>query len=218
MRTPGEDQFLAIGYLYAEGIIQSKKEIKSISVDEDIINVFLKKELKNEQISLNRNDFASAACGMCGKESLESVYFPKEKISSPVRYDGALIHGLSDKLRREQLIFQKTGGIHASALFSKEGQFLKMAEDIGRHNSLDKIIGWALSEDEFDFSTCMLLVSGRAGFELIQKSIVAGIPLMVAVGAPSSMAIEYAEEYALTLVGFAKKESYNVYTHSERIH
>ena len=218
MRTPGQDVDLAIGYLYSEGIIKSYSEVLECSLQDNQVTIHLHKMPERALDNIKRNDYASAACGMCGKESMEDVYFPEESIRSEQSFDIKLVTSLSDKLKPKQALFQQTGGIHASALFDKDGHLMHVAEDIGRHNSLDKAIGWAIAEDEFPLSNSLLLVSGRAGFELIQKTIVAQIPVMVAVGAPSSMAVEYAESYGLTLVGFVKNNSFNVYSGRHRIH
>ncbi len=219
MRTPGEDKYLSLGYLYSEGIISNRDDVISVKVKaDDIVVVYLKDGLQTDLKSLKRNDLSTGACGMCGKESLEAIYFPlKKNFSAKLVINNELVFNLPGLLKKEQSLFQKTGGIHASGLFSKDGTFIRMSEDIGRHNSLDKLIGWAICQDNLVLEECILVVSGRAGFELIQKAIVAGIQIMLSVGAPSSMAVAYAETYGLTLIGFVKDQSFNVYSHPSRI-
>lgn len=219
MRTPGDDDLLAIGYLHAEGIIKTKEDVKSIEqIDEDTIKVNLTKPLEKSILEISRSDISTGACGMCGKTSMAGIYLPvRENLpESPIQFNPETILTLSEKIVQHQKLFEQTGGIHASAFFDKNGTIVSIYEDIGRHNSLDKLIGDGILKGE-TLSSNLLFVSGRAGFELIQKAIVAGIKIIVSVGAPSSLAVKYAKNYGITLIGFLKNNSFNIYTNPERI-
>lgn len=220
MRTPGDDAVLAVGYLHAEGIINKKEDVKSVEqTDVDIIKVTLAIPLKKSQIQLSRSDISTGACGMCGKTSMDGIYLPEKKAlpESPFSFNPEKILSLSEKSSQHQRLFEETGGIHASAFFNSEGTLISIFEDIGRHNSLDKLIGDRILKEDTNMSSYTLFVSGRAGFELIQKAIVADVRLLVSVGAPSSLAVQYAKEYGITLIGFLKNKSFNIYTYPERI-
>lgn len=220
MRTPGNDKALAVGYLFAEGIIESNDDLSFIDhTEEDVITVGINKPLKKSAKELSRTDISTGACGMCGKTNLEAIHLPQKYIlpESPFSFKAENILGFPEKLSRHQKLFEQTGGIHASAFFNEEGMLVSMFEDIGRHNSLDKLIGHRLLQKDDELSTYTLFVSGRAGFELIQKALVANIKLLVSVGAPSSLAVQYAQEYGMSLVGFLKNDSFNIYTHPQRI-
>lgn len=228
MRTPGNDLELALGFLYAEGIINSYSEVtnirhcESVQKEEEKGNV-VKVELSPEAIfdisALERNFYTSSSCGVCGKSSIESVevscLFTIKQDSSIVKEE--VIYHLSDTLRKSQDVFEYTGGIHASGLFDLSGNLLLSREDVGRHNALDKIIGASLFKNDIPLFGKILLVSGRASFELIQKAARAGIPIVAAVGAPSSLAVELAQENGITLVGFLKNEVFNIYSEPHRI-
>jgi len=220
MRTPGDDDVLSAGYLFAEGIIETKGDVSSIEqIDEDRVKVSLTHTLKKSWLEISRSDISTGACGMCGKTNMEGIYLPDNKVS-PERslvFSPNTILSLSEKISKNQKLFEETGGIHASAFFNTDGQLISLYEDIGRHNSLDKLIGDRILKADGKMQEYLLFVSGRAGFELIQKAIVARIQIIVSVGAPSSLAVKYADEYGITLVGFLKNKSFNIYTHPERI-
>ena len=229
MRTPGQDFELALGFLYTEGVIFSKNDVKSIRfVAENVVLVNLNENVVFDLEKLNRNFYTTSSCGVCGKASLEAVStttrFLLQKGFPKVSKD--ILSGLPERLLAVQQSFSKTGGVHASALFDlnvtasetrQEGVALKIYEDVGRHNALDKLIGWAFQQDILPLKNHILLVSGRASLELIQKASMASIPIVAAVGAPSSLAVELAEENGMTLIGFLKKETFNVYTGFERV-
>ena len=229
MRTPGQDFELALGFLYTEGVIFSKNDVKSIRfVAENVVLIDLNENVVFDLDALNRNFYTTSSCGVCGKASLDAVSttarFLLQKGFPKVSKN--LLSGLPEKLLAVQQSFNETGGVHASALFNlnvtasgarQSGEALKMYEDVGRHNALDKLIGWAFQQDILPLKNHILLVSGRASFELIQKASMAGISIVAAVGAPSSLAVELAEENGMTLIGFLKKDTFNVYTGFERV-
>ncbi len=220
MRTPDDDFELALGFLFTEGVVFNKKEVKSVRfVGENRVLVDLDEKVRFDFEKLNRNFYTTSSCGVCGKASLESISktmcFILEKGIPTVSKD--ILLGLPQKLLAVQQSFIETGGAHASVLFNTEGGILKIFEDVGRHNALDKLIGWAFQQDILPLKESIVLVSGRASFELIQKASMAGIPIVVAVGAPSSLAVDLAEENGLTLIGFLKKNKFNIYTGIERI-
>ncbi len=220
MRTPDDDFELALGFLFTEGVVFNKKEVKSVRfVGENRVLVDLDEKVRFDFEKLNRNFYTTSSCGVCGKASLESISktmcFILEKGIPTVSKD--ILLGLPQKLLAVQQSFIETGGAHASVLFNTEGGILKIFEDVGRHNALDKLIGWAFQQDILPLKENILLLSGRASFELIQKASMAGIPIVAAVGAPSSLAVDLAEENGMTLIGFLKKEKFNVYTSIERI-
>ncbi|MBD2194448.1 MULTISPECIES: formate dehydrogenase accessory sulfurtransferase FdhD [Calothrix] len=228
MRTPGADFELAAGFLFSEGVINSKKDIQRMSycVDEsidgqqrqNIVNVELREELIPDLQPLERHFYTNSACGVCGKASLEALHLrncaiiPQEPIVTP-----EIIYKLPEKLRAAQGIFTATGGLHAAAVFNTQGELLNLQEDIGRHNALDKLIGSALLSDELPLNNYILLVSGRSSFEILQKSTVAGVPIVCSVSAPSSLAVSVAQEFGITLIGFLRGERFNIYTGWERI-
>jgi FdhD protein len=220
MRTPDHDAELALGFLYTEGVIAAYKDIANVRhIEENRILVDMHDTVVIDFEKLNRHFYTTSSCGVCGKASLEAVStqscfifkkdFPKINTST--------LLSLSAQLFDNQLLFTKTGGTHASVLFNTEGVALKTFEDVGRHNALDKAIGWALKRAILPLSNHILLVSGRASFELIQKAAMAGIPIVAAIGAPSSLAVQLAEEMGMTLVGFLKEDRFNVYTGIERL-
>jgi FdhD protein len=221
MRTPGNDAELGAGFLFTEGILKSKQEIESIEKQENSNEVLVHlaegvlPELKNTE----RNFYTTSSCGVCGKSSIDaikttSVFAPSE---DAIYLDPEVIYSLPDKLRLQQEIFDSTGGLHASALFDLDGNFITLREDVGRHNALDKIIGSALLSDKLPLNETILLLSGRASFELVQKAAMAGIKIIAAVGAPSSLAVSLAAESDITLIGFLRAGRFNVYTHTKRI-
>jgi FdhD protein len=228
MRTPGNDFELAAGFLHGEGVIESRDDIARISycVDPDIdtaqqyniVNVTLRHGAAPDLSPLERHFFTSSACGVCGKASLDALH-PRGAGTIPPGpgVPVEIIYGLPDKLRQAQGLFEETGGLHAAALFNRHGQLLALREDVGRHNALDKLVGWALMQDLLPLSRNVLLVSGRSSFEILQKSQAAGIPIVCAISAPSSLAVDLAREFGMTLVGFLRNERFNVYTAPERI-
>jgi FdhD protein len=218
MRTPGQDRELAIGFLYTEGIVHEPHVVEEIELGADssvTITVTGNLDLKR----LERHFYTSSSCGVCGKSSLEALQINREihlDLSRPKHAMEFLVQTPS-LVREKQSIFQRTGGLHAAAFFDPEGNLLRVCEDIGRHNAVDKLIGGELLAGRLDFSDLLLFVSGRAGFELIQKSIMSGIPFMAAVGAPSSLSVELARRYGSTLIGFLRENRFNLYSGAERI-
>ena len=223
MRTPGNDFELAIGFLYTESIIKSAsdvKDIKHVKADnENIVCVSLSDEVKPELNKLERNFYTTSSCGVCGKASIEAVRTVCNVADSidSLRVSSALVYQLPDLLRKRQSVFENTGGLHACALFDMNGILLLSREDVGRHNALDKLVGAALNAGMLPLDKHILLLSGRASFELVQKAIMAGIKIIAAVGAPSSLAAEMAEEWGITLIGFLRGERFNIYSGAERI-
>jgi FdhD protein len=224
MRTPGHDFDLAIGYLLAEGVIQSRADLKKVSRPDDleehlrgnVVEVEFRSSLKPDLDGLKRLHATSSACGVCGTANLESLHARLKPITSSVRVTPGMICALPEKLRAAQGIFEATGGLHASALFDLEGNLQAVREDIGRHNALDKLVGHAVLE-ETRLERSVVLVSGRAGFEIAQKCVAARVPILCAVGAPSSLAVGLARAFNLTLIGFLRGERFNVYSGLERI-
>jgi FdhD protein len=222
MRTPGNDMELAAGFLFTEGIIRSSEEILFIeqeSAENNKILFALQDNVDPGLQKAERNFYTTSSCGVCGKSSIEaiktvSVYNNVEK---DILVKTELFYMIQDELKSRQAIFESTGGIHASALFDMEGTFIMLREDVGRHNALDKLIGVALLNDELPLTNTVLLLSGRASFELIQKASMAGIKVVAAVGAPSNLAVELAKECHITLVGFLRNERFNIYSCEERI-
>ncbi len=215
MQTPTDTKALVVGFLYTDGIIDQLTDIVSITVKDDEALVTLTKIPINLQ---SRNTVSTAACGMCGKTSLNAIKLVREfgLLNTSFLFSIEHLLGLNTQLREKQDLFTATGGIHAAALFDLQGKLLVIQEDIGRHNAVDKAIGTLLMNGH-DRTTLGLIVSGRAGFELVQKCLVSGIAIMVAVGAPSSLAVDYAQLYGLTLIGFMQNERFNIYTHPERV-
>ncbi|MFT5997756.1 MAG: FdhD protein [Neolewinella sp.] len=220
MRTPGRDEDLARGFLFTEGVLLADLPVTVETGKENVVTVTLPPGQNVDWKRLERHSYTSSSCGVCGKTSLEQVYAAVPYGEAPgvgFQVDAALIHSLPAKLRAAQELFDKTGGIHAAGLFDLSGQLLHFAEDVGRHNALDKLIGYGLRERLLPFGERLLLLSGRASFELIQKAAMAGIGLVAAVGAPSSLAAALAEELGLTLCGFVRGGSFNVYCRTERL-
>jgi FdhD protein len=223
MRTPGQDPELATGFLFTEGIIHGDQDIKAISSESEVTNTILVS--LHEQVcpvlkTTQRNFVSNAGCGVCGKTDIASIYTPvtKETVNgSTTKWSSAMITRLPDMLRKQQQLFDDTGGIHAAALFDGAANLLLMREDIGRHNAVDKLIGAALQQKLFPMDQYLLLLSGRAGFELIQKAAMAGIKVIAAVGAPSGMAVKMAGEWDITLIGFLRQQRFNIYTGEQRI-
>jgi FdhD protein len=229
MRTPGDDVDLAIGFLLTEGLIASGADVSTARFcagsGEDGVNTFNVLDLVlNEGVpapppSAERAFFTTSSCGVCGKASIDAI---RTRTRWPVagdllRLDPDVLIGLPDRLRGGQRVFNRTGGLHAAGLFAPAGDLLCLREDVGRHNAVDKVIGWAAREDRLPLTGTVLQVSGRASFELVQKAVMAGIPMLAAVSAPSSLAVSLAVESGMTLVGFLRGSSYNVYSGAERL-
>lgn len=216
LRSPGADEDLVTGWLNGEGIIEKLADITAISrkgKDAQTILVDLAEHIPPGRRVDPRLHIVPAACGACGRSDLESVLNRIPVISPPVGLEvpSGVLFGLQETLSTRQAVFAITGGLHACALFDPAGNLLLVREDIGRHNAMDKLIGAALSQGTIDFSRSLILLSGRAGFELVQKAAMAGIPLMAAIGAPSSLALEVAREAGIALVGFLKTDRFNIY-------
>ncbi len=228
MRTPGNDFELALGFLFTEGIIKNQEDVFQIRYcgnvsqpenKENIVRVELNENVDVDLKKLERHFYTSSSCGVCGKASIDSlkIVCNIDVYSLPFSVDGSLIQTLPNLLRAQQNIFEHTGGLHASALFDTDGKIIFIREDVGRHNALDKIIGAALAKNLIPLQQFILLLSGRASFELIQKAAMAGIKIVAAVGAPSSLAVETAKEFDMTLIGFLRAERFNIYTGEQRI-
>lgn len=222
MRTPGNDAELATGFLFTEGIILSKTDVAGVShnaFDENVIEVSLSENVSVDLKKIERHFYTSSSCGVCGKSSIDSVrtVIPLSDGSNNLKVDAPTLLQLPYTLRAQQDVFEYTGGLHASALFDANGNLLIMREDVGRHNALDKLIGTALEQGLIPVSNHILLLSGRASFELIQKAAMAGIKIVAAVGAPSSLAVNLAKDFNITLVGFLRDKRFNIYSSIERI-
>ncbi|WP_372410680.1 formate dehydrogenase accessory sulfurtransferase FdhD [Streptomyces luteireticuli] len=233
MRTPGDDFALAAGFLVSEGVLGDAAELANIvycagatSPDGsgntyNVVDVRLAPGVPVPDISLERNVYTTSSCGLCGKASLDAVRttarWPLSDGPAPLRLAPELLTELPDRLRAAQTVFDRTGGLHGAALFAPDGELLDVREDVGRHNAVDKLVGRALREGLLPLAGTVLLVSGRASFELAQKAVMAGIPVLAAVSAPSSLAVDLAAETGMTLVGFLRGASMNVYAGEERI-
>lgn len=222
MRTPGNDEELAAGFLFTEGIITNAaaiKEIKQTASDDNKVLVILHENILPAVNNADRNFYSTSSCGICGKASIDAIRTISAYNNEPdtIRLNAALLYLLNDKLRSQQEVFENTGGIHACALFTMNADFITLREDVGRHNALDKIIGYSLLNNTLPLSDCILLLSGRASFELVQKATMAGIRMIVAVGAPSSLAIEMAKESGITLIGFLRNDRFNIYSGEQRV-
>lgn len=225
MRTPENDAELAIGFLFTEGIIFSKNNLNNPTfsqLEDNKITINFSPDFNPDLQKLKRNFYTTSSCGVCGKESIEAIKqvcrIPIEKPLEPLQME--VLFSLSEKLRMHQKTFESTGGIHASALFDLEGNLLDLREDVGRHNALDKLIGAELlksSGENFSLQNRIVLLSGRASFELIQKCAMAGVPIICAIGAPSSLAVETAKNFGITLIGFLKNGNANIYCGSDKI-
>ncbi|GAC1340358.1 MAG: formate dehydrogenase accessory sulfurtransferase FdhD [Candidatus Dormibacteria bacterium] len=229
MRTPGNDFDLAAGFLVSEGVITETGELRSIRYcagarDDggntyNVLDVELAAGVAGPDPSLERAFYTTSSCGLCGKASLEAVRTTARWSvgDDRLQVNAATLTGLPDRLRAAQQVFECTGGLHGAALFDPEGRLLCLREDVGRHNAVDKVVGWALREGRLPLRGVVLLVSGRASFELAQKAWMAGIPLLAAVSAPSSLAVDLAEEAGMTLVGFLRGSTMNVYAGADRV-
>ncbi|MFI5282109.1 MAG: formate dehydrogenase accessory sulfurtransferase FdhD [Candidatus Dormibacterales bacterium] len=232
MRTPGKDVELALGLLYSEGIVRSRDDVKLVRisaesgeaehgvkveaslVESNQVDIHLTAEPRRK---LERSMLASSACGVCGAVMIEDLRRDLARLTDELTIDPALLPGLAERLRSGQSVFDRTGGLHAASLFTGAGALVCLREDIGRHNAVDKVVGRLFLDGRLPASGTVLVVSGRAGYEIVQKSINAGIPLLAAVGAPSSLAVALAAEFNQTLVGFLRNERFNAYTAPERL-
>jgi FdhD protein len=229
MRTPGDDFDLTIGFLVTEGLISGAADVATLMHCQDagedgrptynVVDVVLGQGVQLPEPSAERNFYTTSSCGVCGKASIDAI-----RTISPYDVKAALpgvrpevLGGLPDTLREQQKVFDRTGGLHAAGLFSPEGELLAVREDVGRHNAVDKLVGWAARTEQLPLSETILMVSGRASFELTQKAVMAGIPVLAAVSAPSSLAVELAEDAGLTLVGFLRPPRMTVYAGAHRL-
>lgn len=227
MRTPGSDEVLCMGFLYTEGLIESADQVESLKYCEDlgrseggdnVMRIELKPEVQVDQNQFKRNFYTTSSCGVCGKASIDAIKVACTPLAGKsISVDKKVIFSLPNRLEEAQHVFKHTGGLHASALFDLEGNLLAYQEDVGRHNALDKLIGLMMMRGDTDHSERVLLLSGRISFELVQKALRAGFPVVAAVGAPSSLAVELAEEFGLTLIGFLKADRFNVYSGKEEM-
>ncbi len=222
MRTPGHDAELAVGFLFTEGIIQTPGQVSAVNtISENIVQVALQPGVVFDMQKLERNFYTTSSCGVCGKASIDAVKtvctlpdgYPYDSLSCTA----GIIYSLPDILRKQQSVFEQTGGIHACALFDATGTLLLLREDVGRHNALDKLAGAAFNTNLLPLDKHILLLSGRASFELVQKAAMAGIKIIAAVGAPSSLAVQMAEDWNITLIGFLRGEKFNIYSGAQRI-
>jgi FdhD protein len=233
MRTPGNDLELALGLLWAERVIRSLDDVVRVRISAEAQESEPRVSLANDLVESNQVDLylraggvtrrpersflATSACGVCGATTVESLALDFPRLASGPTVGPAMLPRLSDRLREQQRIFESTGGLHAAGLFDERGELELLREDIGRHNAVDKIVGRALLDGRLPLARAVLAVSGRAGYEVVQKAVAAGIPILAAVGAPSSLAVATAERFGMTLVGFLRDDRFNVYTAPERI-
>lgn len=218
MRTPGHDEELVTGFLFNEGIIADADALLDFESTEGergtVVDVRLAPAARAPG---DRLFLSNSSCGVCGKQSLESVEVRGDVVRSALAVPRGVLCGLPERLKEVQPLFARTGGVHASGLFTAAGELVAVREDVGRHNALDKLIGWALIEGRVPLAEHVLLVSGRVSYELVQKAVAAGLPVLAAVGAPSSLAVEIAQRFGITLVGFVRDTGLNVYTHPARV-
>jgi FdhD protein len=223
MRTPGHDDELAAGFLFTEGLIRARADVLKIepcgrdASEGNVINVQLAPDVPVDFQKLTRHVFASSSCGLCGKATIDAIRAQFEPIVTDVSVDPRVLISLPQIMRSEQRSFAETGGLHAAAIFDLDGKLLVAREDVGRHNAVDKVIGRAFLDGKLPLDRHVLLVSGRASFEIMQKALAARVPIVAAVSAPSSLAVEFAQETGQTLVGFLRDDRMNIYTHVGRV-
>ena len=226
MRTPGNDFELAVGFLTTEGVIANKQDIDQVRYcvggpaeqHYNIVTVALRAGVSFDADRLKRNFYTTSSCGICGKASLEALAMNEPPpIPAGPNVGSDTLTQLPERLRESQKIFEKTGGLHAAGLFEPDGTLIASREDVGRHNAVDKLVGWMVLEGRFPAGERMLAVSGRASFEIMQKALAAGIPIVAAVSAPSSLAVDVAQRFGITLAGFVRESSLNVYAGKERV-
>jgi FdhD protein len=229
MRTPGNDFELAAGFVYGEGIVRGRDDVAELtycldpSIDPEqrynIVTIEVRDaSLKLDLARFERHFTMSSSCGVCGRAQLESLRdLGSKPIDDDVRIPARVLYQLPDRMRRAQRVFETTGGLHAAALFDERGEPIATREDIGRHNALDKLVGWALLDGRLPLRRCALMVSGRASYEILQKAVMAGIPIVASVSAPSSLAVDLAREFNVTLAGFVRGDRGNLYATPDRI-
>jgi FdhD protein len=222
MRTPGHDPELAAGFLLTEGIVRAPRDIMRAehcdrNQDGNVLNVLLAPEVPVDFARLTRHVFASSSCGLCGKATIESVHAQFPPVQSGLVIDSGLLATLPEKMRAAQPAFDRTGGLHAAAIFDPQGRLIVLREDVGRHNAVDKVVGHCLLNGPFPLDSHILLVSGRSSFEIMQKALAARVPVVAAVSAPSSLAAEFAAESGQTLIGFLRDRRMNVYAYPHRV-
>lgn len=226
MRTPGHDKELALGFLFTEGIINSFDDVSSIEYcqtvkteeAENVVRVELRPTIQLDADKLSRHFYTTSSCGVCGKSSIDAVQVPIQPLKDHFqKVDSKVVCQLPKLLEDAQMVFEHTGGLHACGLFSSDGKLLELREDVGRHNAVDKLVGVLLSKKMLPASDAILMLSGRVSFELVQKAARAGINFIAAIGAPSSLAIEMAKKHDITMVGFLKNSSFNIYSGEKRI-
>jgi len=225
MRTPGNDEELAAGFLFAEGFINDARELGEIrrvrgrkgAPEPNAIDIILNVPADGLRARLKRNFTISSSCGICGKTSIDSIRRRVTAPSDAARVAPSVVLGLAAKLRDGQRVFAATGGLHGAAIFDLNGTLLALREDVGRHNAVDKLVGYALTNAILPLANHMMMVSGRLSFEIVQKAAAAGVPILAAVSAPSSLAVELAEEIGTTLIGFLRDGTFNIYTRPDRI-
>jgi len=226
MRTPGEDVELAMGFLVTERVIESAAQVASVrhaalapdaEAAENVMQVVLADDVVVDFDRLRRNLYSSSSCGICGKATIENVLASAPPLRDTVRFPADFFYALPERLRQSQVAFERTGGMHAAGLFAADGSLLVVREDVGRHNAVDKVIGWALRNGRVPLEGCVLLVSGRVSYEIVQKALAARVPVVAAVSAPSSLAIELAARSGVTLLAFLRERSFNVYGCGERV-
>lgn len=225
MRTPGDDFDLVAGFLHGESVVSKVEQLTELTYcrggeaqEYNIVEARLAPGVIPDLERLRRNFYTSSSCGVCGKASLEAVEAQGcQRLPEGPQVDARLLPELPDRLREGQAVFERTGGLHAAGLFRPDGELLAVREDVGRHNAVDKTLGSAFLDRSLPGHDCVLVVSGRASFELVQKAVAAGVPMLVAVGAPSSLAVELAMQFGQTLIGFARDGGYNLYCGQERV-
>ena len=222
MRTPGHDAELAAGFLLSEGIIHNQRDVLRVehcsrNEDDNVLNVLLAPAVTVDFDSLTRHVFASSSCGLCGKATIESVNQQLAPVESALKISASVIASLPEKMRAQQATFDRTGGLHAAAIFDASGNCIVLREDVGRHNAVDKVVGHCLLNGLLPLTDYLLLVSGRSSFEIMQKALAARVPIVAAISAPSSLATDFAEASNQTLIGFLSAQRMNVYTHPRRV-
>jgi FdhD protein len=222
MRTPGHDDELAAGFLLSEAVIAKPADVVRVEPcgregGANVVNVVLQPTVHVDFTRLTRHVFASSSCGLCGKASIDSVHKQFKPIGRDVRVDGSVLLQLPARMHESQSAFRRTGGLHAAAVFDSSGKLVVLREDVGRHNAVDKVLGYALLHQLLPLDRHVLLVSGRSSFEIVQKALAGRVPIVASVSAPSSLAVEFAEANRQTLVGFLRERRMNVYAHARRI-